>query len=68
MEPPELKLAIFPGQTHSARASLFLTGDLDCENCRLEMDATASNTRLADAAWKRPIGLDLARFGLRARP
>jgi len=61
---PNLKLLIFPGQHHSRKASLMLTGDADGQNPRLVIEATASNARLADTAWKRPIAVDFLRRGV----
>jgi hypothetical protein len=61
---PDLKLVIFPGQHHSRKASLMLTGDQDGRNPRLMIKATASNARLADTAWKRPIAVDFVRRGV----
>lgn len=56
------KLAIFPGQFHSRKASLILTADRDGRNPRFLIEATASNARLADTSWKRPIEVDFRRF------
>jgi hypothetical protein len=61
---PNLKLVIFPGQHHARKASLMLTGDEDGRNPRLVIEATASNARLPDAAWKRPIAVDFFRRGV----
>lgn len=62
---PALKLLIFPGQHHSRKASLILTSaDLDGMRPRLEIQATASNTRLHESPWKRPLEFDLARYRL----
>jgi hypothetical protein len=60
---PVLKLLIFPGQHHSRKASLILTSaDLEGRRPRLEIQATASNARLHESGWKRPLELDLARY------
>jgi hypothetical protein len=59
------KLAIFPGQFHARKASLMLAADRDGRNPRFEIEATATNTRLADTSWKRPIEVDLLRYGVR---
>jgi hypothetical protein len=59
-----LKLVIFPGQHHSRKASLMLTGDADGQDPRLVIEATASNARLQDTAWKRPIAVDFLRWGV----
>jgi hypothetical protein len=62
---PELKLLIFPGQHHSRKASLILTSsDLEGTSPRLEIRATASNSRLHESAWKRSLEIDLARYRL----
>ncbi len=63
-KPPQLKIAIFPGQTHSRKASLILTADKGGSNLRFEIQATASNARLPDTAWKRPLEVDLLRYGI----
>ena len=65
---PSLKLMIFPGQFHSRKASLMLIGDRDGENPRLVIEATASNARLHDTAWKRPIAVDFLRLGVKYHP
>jgi hypothetical protein len=59
-----LKLVIFPGQFHSRKASLMLTGDVDGGSPRFVIDATASNARLHETAWKRPLSVDLDRYGV----
>jgi hypothetical protein len=59
------KLAIFPGQHHARKASLMLAADRDGRNPRFEIEATATNARLADTSWKRPIAVDLLRYGVR---
>lgn len=62
---PVLKLFIFPGQQHSRKASLVLTSkDLDGLCPRLEIQATASNARLYESAWKRPLEIDFIRYQL----
>jgi hypothetical protein len=62
---PLLKLLIFPGQHHLRKACLVLTSrDLEGNNPRLEIQATASNARLHESAWKRPLEIDLARHML----
>jgi len=61
---PNLKLAIFPGQHHARKASLMLVGEHDGTKPRLVIDATASNARLSDTAWKRPIAVDFVRHGV----
>lgn len=62
---PLLKLLIFPGQHHSRKASLVLTStDMEGWCPRLEMQATASNARLHESAWRRELELDLARYRL----
>ncbi len=63
---PVLKLLVFPGQHHSRKASLILTStDLEGTRPRLEIQATAGNTRLHESGWKRPLEIDLARYELR---
>jgi hypothetical protein len=61
---PNMKLVIFPGQQHARKASLMLTGDVDGRNPRLLIEATASNARWPDTAWKRPIAVDFLRRGV----
>jgi hypothetical protein len=62
---PVLKLLVFPGQHHSRKASLILTAaDLEGIRPRLEIQATASNARLHESAWKRLPEIDLARYEL----
>ena len=58
------KLAIFPGQHHSRKASLMLAADRDGRNPRFEIEATASNARLAETSWKRLLEVDLLRYGV----
>jgi hypothetical protein len=58
------KLAIFPGQTHLRKASLMLTARRDGRDPRFVIEATASNARLADTSWKRPIEVDFLRYGV----
>ncbi len=59
---------IFPGQFHSRKSSLMLTGDRDGENPRFVIEATASNARLHDTAWKRPIAVNFLRLGVKYQP
>lgn len=59
---PKLKLFIFPGQKHARKACLFLTADKDGANLRFEIQLTASNARLHDTAWKRPLEVDFRRY------
>lgn len=62
---PVLKLLVFPGQRHSRKANLILTSaDLEGTRPRLEIEATASNARLHESGWKRPLEIDLARYQL----
>ncbi|HET6250551.1 MAG TPA: hypothetical protein VFE47_22885 [Tepidisphaeraceae bacterium] len=61
---PMLRLAIFPGQFHIRKASLMLTGNQDGSGLHFLIEATGSNARPADAAWKRPLEVDLAWYGL----
>lgn len=74
LEPPMLKFVIFPGEVHARKACLFLTGDKDGGNPRFVIDATASNARLHETAWKRPVEVDFKRYdvpfdqGKEARP
>jgi hypothetical protein len=42
-----------------------LTLDRNGQNPRFEIEATATNARLADTSWKRPIEVDLLRYGIR---
>ncbi|QEH38031.1 hypothetical protein OJF2_66270 [Aquisphaera giovannonii] len=62
--PTSWKLVVFPGQFHSRKASLMLVADRDGRNPRFEIEATASNARLADTSWKRPLEVDLRRYGI----
>lgn len=41
-----------------------LIGEVDGRNPRLVIEATASNARLPDTAWKRPIEVDFRRYGV----
>jgi hypothetical protein len=60
---PVLKLLIFPGQHHIRKASLLLTStDLEGTRPRLEIQASGSNARLYESAWKRPLEIDFARY------
>ncbi|MEW6737465.1 MAG: hypothetical protein AB1489_39655 [Acidobacteriota bacterium] len=61
---PNLKLLIFPGQFHQRKASLMLRGDKNGDNPHFVIEATASNARLPDIAWKRPIKIDFLRYGI----
>ncbi len=61
---PELKLVIFPGQFHARKVSLILTGDMDGKNPRMVIEATGSNARAHDTAWKRSLRVDLERYGI----
>jgi len=62
---PLLKLAIFPGQHHIRKASLVLTAaDRNGSGPRLEIQTTGSNRRLHETAWRRPLEIDLLRYGL----
>jgi hypothetical protein len=61
---PKLKLVIFPGQRHQRKASLVLTANEDGRQPCLVIETTASNARLADAAWKRPLEVDFLRYGV----
>ena len=58
------KLAIFPGQFHARKASLMLTAGRDGRDPCFVIEATASNARLADTSWKRPIEVDFLRCGI----
>lgn len=62
--PPELKMVIFPGQFHARKASLMLVGDIDGKNPTFVIEATASNARLHDTAWRRPLAVDMRRYGI----
>jgi len=62
LEPPMLKLVIFPGEVSARKASLFLTGDDDGRNPRLVIYRSGSNARLHETAWKRPIEVDFERY------
>lgn len=66
---PSLKLLIFPGQHHSRKVSLILTST-DAEGVcpRLTLQATASNARLHESAWRRSLELDFARHQLTLPP
>jgi hypothetical protein len=58
---PNLKLVIFPGQVRARKTSLMLTGG-DGGKSRLVIEATGSNARLPDRAWKRPLAVDFLRY------
>ena len=62
---PHLRLLAFPHQPQQAKVSLYLTAD-DCDGngARFCIDDLASNDRLAEVRWKRPIEMDLLRLGL----
>ncbi len=59
---PLLRLIIFPGQFHLRKSCLLLTSEKDGTKPNLILDATASNSRLCETAWKRPIELDFQRY------
>jgi hypothetical protein len=60
---PRLRLCALPHQTRQSKASLILAGiGPDHSLPFLEIEYTASNARLSEPLWRRP--LDLARFGL----
>ena len=59
--PSARRLFALPGQTQARKVSLLLA--LDGETPRFLLDGTASNARLAEALWQRPVELDLRRFG-----
>jgi hypothetical protein len=62
---PRLRLIALPHQTQQSKAALMLVAaGPDYATPRLEIEATASNARLAEWRWRRPMDLDLARFGL----
>jgi hypothetical protein len=61
---PSLKLFIFPGQHHARKASLMLAGDINGRNPRFVIEATASNARLHDTAWKLPFAVQCLRNGV----
>ncbi len=56
------KLVVFPGQKHSRKASLMIVHDKS--GLRIAIDATASNARLAETWWRRPLVVDLARHAV----
>lgn len=57
-----LRLFALPNQVHQSKASLMLA---EGDNApRLEIEYTASNARLPFPLWRRPLELDLLRFGL----
>jgi hypothetical protein len=62
---PVLKLAIFPGQHHVRKASLVLTAaDRNGNAPSLQIQTTGSDRRLHETAWRRPLEVDLLRYGL----
>lgn len=63
-KPVLCKLAIFPGQFHARKACLML-GTMDQgQTVQLRFETTASNARLYQEAWKRPLAIELSRYGL----
>ncbi len=60
----ELRLRLFalPHQIHQRRASLMLVGSTE-QPPRFEIEYTGSNARLPESSWRRPLELDLRRFG-----
>jgi hypothetical protein len=66
-EPPRLRLFWLPHQTSVSKGAVILTArDPDGGRPRLELEWSASLSRLPAVAWQRPVELDLARFGLAA--
>lgn len=60
-----LRLSALPHQPQQRKASLMLARvNLSPQTPRLEIEWTASNKRLAEVAWRRPLALDLIRFHL----
>ncbi len=46
------------------KASLMISADRDGRNPRFLIDATATNARVADTSWERPIEVDFRRYGI----
>ncbi len=63
-KPLRRRLFALPHQAFQSKASLMLVGERDGSAPRLEIESTASNFRLPQVEWRRPLDLDLARFGL----
>lgn len=62
-KPPRLRLFSLPKQSQQRKVSLMLT-ERGPKGSRLELEETASNARLAELAWKRPVEMDFCRFGI----
>jgi hypothetical protein len=63
--PIKLRIAALPHQAYISKYSLMLVGSgPDGLTPRLEGEATGWDARLADVLWRRPLELDLLRFGL----
>jgi hypothetical protein len=62
---PRYRLFALPHQPQVSKTSLMLTADnAKGANPRFELEGVGSNTRLAEILWKRPIDMDIQRFGL----
>lgn len=62
---PVFRLFALPGQHHLRKVTLMLEAvDADLRRVRFELDGSGSNARLADVKWKRPLDIDLMRYGL----
>lgn len=63
--PPRFRLCPLPHQTTAARRSLMLVArKRDGTDLTIEIENTGWNYRLAEPSWKRPLEIDLRRFGL----
>jgi hypothetical protein len=62
---PRLRLFPLPNQTQQSKTLVMLVGvGPDFRLPRLDIEYTAWNARLAEPLWRRPLDLDLVRFGL----
>ncbi|MEQ1504621.1 MAG: hypothetical protein ABMB14_20445 [Myxococcota bacterium] len=60
---PVRPIAQFPGQRHARKASIAVTRGPD-GLARLVIEVTAANARLPERAWRRPLAMELRRWGL----
>jgi hypothetical protein len=63
--PPCFRLFALPHQTSVAKRSvMFVARKMDGSEPALELETTGWDYRLPEPAWKRPLEIDLRRFGL----
>jgi hypothetical protein len=63
--PVRLRLFALPHQPHVSKTSVMLVGAGDAGSTpRIELEDTAWDDRLPEVLWRRPLELDLRRFGL----